>query len=109
MTKYINADEFIATLKDWDKNSDNPMVTKDVKMGIRMSISEAITMPAADVAEVVRCKDCKYWEYKCNDDYDGFDISYGDCNYWGMEHQCTASFETTGNHYCGYARERKAK
>lgn len=32
--------------------------------GICVDIARLIKIPAADVVEVVRCKDCKYWAYE---------------------------------------------
>lgn len=52
------------------------------------------TMSAADVVEVVRCKDCKYGEVDNADFHDQYL-----CNISGSDWNC-------GNHFCGYG-ERK--
>ena len=68
MTKYIDADALLALydpppegVNEWD----NYTTTISV---IRQNIIDA---PAADVAEVVRCKDCYYWT-RDEDKTDGF-------------------------------------
>ena len=52
--------------------------------------------PAADVVEVVRCKDCLYFEYKIG--------SYGTCEHWH-----TNSQDIFDLHFCGYAETRTPK
>ncbi|MBQ6264916.1 MAG: hypothetical protein IJK60_05645 [Clostridia bacterium] len=52
MTKYINADKLIKDLRDNAAEHFNSTVNSII-----------IAQPSADVVEVVRCKDCKY--YKC--------------------------------------------
>lgn len=65
MAKYINADEFVTQL-DTMKNPDSEFATDDYIDGFSDGVSDAIkevmTMPSADVVEVVRCKDCKHLE-----------------------------------------------
>ena len=53
MKRYIDAD-----LVKKDLQSDK-WIDKNSKMYIMLDIDE---QPIADVAEVVRCKDCKYWQ-----------------------------------------------
>lgn len=64
--KYINADELYINL-DIMKNPDTEFATDDYIDGFSDDISAVIKeleiMPATDVAEVVRCKDCKYAQY----------------------------------------------
>ena len=49
MNKYINADKLIKDLRDNAAEHYNPFVNSIIN-----------AQPAADVVEVVRCKDCKY-------------------------------------------------
>ena len=52
----------------------------------------------ADVVEVVRCTDCKFWQYYCNGD---FNMQYGycRCRHWeNYEYE----IETTSGDYCSY-------
>lgn len=50
--------ELIET-KEYNKSCDAPFT---VNMGINQAIGLLNMLPAADVAEVVRCKDCKHWD-----------------------------------------------
>ena len=74
MARYIDADELIKVLRagmieenDWSYES--PAECRGV---LEWAIAEAERMPTADVAEVVRCKDCRYvfkedeYSYWCN-------------------------------------------
>ena len=96
MSKYINAEPMIC-----DDCFHNTVCRLD---GNEMLEWCSAKVPSADVADIVRCKDCKYWEYKCQGD---FDYTYGDCLFWQIEHCSEFYMETTGNHYCGFAKERK--
>lgn len=64
--------------------------------------------PAADVAEVVRCKDYKYWD-NTDVDYKGNPIkTYAgecQCSQWENEYY---RYATTGNDFCSYG-EKAAK
>lgn len=53
-------------------------------------------IPTADVEEVVRCKDCLYFEYKVG--------SCGTCEHWH-----TNSQDIFDSNYCGYAEPRTPK
>jgi len=55
------------------------------------------------VGELVRCKDCKYWEYYDEGD---FGITYGGCRSPQWFHTTSSGLETTGVDYCSWA-ERK--
>lgn len=63
--KYINADELSIKL-DTIRNPDSEFVTDDYidgfSDGISAVIKELETIPTTDVAEVVRCKDCKWYK-----------------------------------------------
>ena len=75
MDRYIDADKLISNLKEL------PEQERIIYMGIYDCVR---SQPTADVAEVVRCKDCTEWdkdEYECShwygfreDDY----CSYGE-------------------------------
>ena len=58
--KYINADELKKRLSDDDVQFLKLVVSNKKMQSLEELIDE---IPAADVAAVVRCKDCKY--YKC--------------------------------------------
>lgn len=48
------------------------------------------TQPTADVVEIVRCKDCKYYN----------------AIYTNRLSECEKGFETYGNDYCSYGERR---
>lgn len=57
--KYINAEEFIRKIgHDLELSSCMP---EDWCRGVRFVLYRIKNEPAADVVEVVRCKDCKHW------------------------------------------------
>lgn len=56
-------------------------------------LSDSNAFPAADVAPVVRCKDCKYWQ----DNNDGY--PHEECRWWHGE-------TPDANDFCSYG-ERK--
>ena len=53
-------------------------------------------IPTDDVVQVIRCKDCLYFEYKIG--------SYGTCEHWH-----TNSQDIFDLHFCGYAEPRTPK
>ena len=74
MTEYIKREElmeFPIRRNHYDRKNGN----KHFINGIETVLEYAENLPAADVAPVVRCKDCKYsWE-----DISGLTCSYGCC------------------------------
>lgn len=84
MTKYIDADKLLEEME---------FVTTDptCPMHIAATIDQIISLsPAADVVEVVRCKDCKYGELDDDDFPHRRFCRYNGCD-WNHEY-----------HYCGY-------
>lgn len=66
---------------------------------------EDCSAPTADVAEVVRCKDCFWWNEGKIDPITNF--HYGCCERpLGEYHECDYTFDTTSNDFCSYG-ERK--
>ena len=65
--KYIDVKE-LSIILDTMKNPDSEFATDDYidgfSDGISAVIKELEIMPAIDVAEVVRCRDCKYYDKK---------------------------------------------
>lgn len=59
MAKYIDVERYINNLREL-RISDKDTVYEYYDDGIDVAISEAAIFPAADVVEVVRCKDCKH-------------------------------------------------
>lgn len=62
--KYIDADRYCANLREMKTNEKNT-VYEYYDDGIDLAISEAAIFPAADVVDVVRCKDCKWGRKVC--------------------------------------------
>lgn len=58
-TKYIDVERYINNLREL-RTGDKDTVYEYYDDGIDVAISEAAIFPAADVVEVVRCKDCQY-------------------------------------------------
>jgi len=84
MPKYINADKLIKDLRDNAAEHYDPFVNSIIN-----------SQPAADVVEVVRCKDCKYSE------------SVPKWN--GFEFGCMLHREyTTATDFCSYGERRKS-
>ena len=81
MAEYIERDGLIA----W--------IERQKRLAKSTTIIAIQDTPAADVVEVVRCKDCKYWENA--KDYEPY------CNHWG-----NMMTDTTADDYCSCG-ERK--
>lgn len=93
MAEYIDREALFA---EFDRLGlgEHSIVEKVFSIGVRTIIAG---MPAADVAQVVRCKDCKRWD----DDPD----TYGKDD--GPRGKCMKSFEITEQEdFCSYG-ERK--
>ena len=97
MKKYIDADLLKSDLQNINESE------RLYYIGVFDVIN---SQPAADVAEVVRCKDCKYWN-NAEVDYKGASIkTYAgncQCSRWDNEYYWYA---TTENDFCSYG-ERK--
>lgn len=87
MARYIDADKMMEHVKSLDKNGD----------GIIKNITINLGDFAADVQEVIRCKDCKYWVHYEGDNkgrcIDGLSINGDDMAY----------VETNEDDFCSYA------
>lgn len=57
MSRYIDAEQLITEMEISIGNIYNHDIIKGIKIGIDLINSS----PTADVVEVVRCKDCKYY------------------------------------------------
>ena len=76
VTEYISREDLIERLKKAKKTIPevNPMMMNGCLCGLERAIMETISIPAADVAEVVRCKNCK------NADFTGMGCCWVWCN-----------------------------
>ena len=101
--KYINGDRLSKQISDTRLNlphDSKDFFTRDFML---LNFQQTIDLePAADVVEVVRCKDCKYWD-NVDVDYKGNPIkTYAgecQCSQWENEYY---RYATTGNDFCSY-------
>lgn len=100
MARYIDADKLTDKLEELQFNA--PVMTPVMKIYNVIELVE--DQPTADVVEVVRCKDCKYFmEYANEGKVEGAD---GDCFIrmsYSLDHQFYA---VKCDDFCGYG-ERK--
>ena len=97
MAKYINADELFTNLDTIEYPVAEFSIDDYVdgfSDGISTAMKEVMAMPSADVMEVVRCLDCKY--YKTGKDYEAY------CNHInGLD-------EAKDNDFCSYGEKRNS-
>lgn len=76
MAEYIDREAAIKTVKHYaHMDIDKKQMVLDTVDDTLNIVARIEKIPAADVAPVVRCKDCKY----AQNDYDGFSTTVG-CN-----------------------------
>ena len=79
MSDFIKREDAISELVTITNESDMP---EDWHRGLSVAISNLFRVPSADVAEVVRCKDCKQFEKHSghigNIQYNGYCKGIGD-------------------------------
>lgn len=98
MPKYIDAEK----LKDiFEAKGD--MATGTPKQVFYNAAKIVDTLPAADVVEVIRCKDCKNWQNSGSKMGESFDnMQYvGGCKW-----SCFRRFE---NDFCSYGEKKKCR
>lgn len=106
MAKYINADEMIADeneayLSAQCKITDK--VTRDINFVVHTKLQRLLAdAPAAEVKEVIRCKECKYFNLnkwgKVNDI--PLIVAHEICDFWGE------GCKTDKDAYCSFAERR---
>ena len=89
--RYIDADIAKEKLKEYCVDDDNTVQYWYDLMGIDDCIDKII--PTADVVEVVRCKDCEYW-----DDHER-------CDFWSS---IMSPHYPEKNDYCSYGERAEA-
>ena len=85
------------TMSMWGLNSNE---CEAYNKGVKAVEDYIANLPAADVVEVVRCKNCKY-----------YDIEYGVCDFHSVEpdaYSSGAKVEMAFNDFCSYG-ERKTE
>lgn len=81
MSEYIKREDAIKAFKRV-LDEDFPYISEETPR------ERIAAIPSADVVEVVRCKDCKYW--KSNTEF---------CEFWGTPN---VAQRTCKNDYCSY-------
>lgn len=95
MKEYIDREALIA---EYDRVHQGPAG------GARKLMVDA---PAADVVEVVRCKDCKFWDECFNDPITSY--QYGFCNSDKWRDVEGWEQETNGQDFCSYGERKEQK
>lgn len=77
MARYIDADNLVYEIKNvlFDWGTVNGIMGETI---LKQMITDIQNQPTADVVEVVRCKDCKYYGYYCFRNTEGKHI----CEFW---------------------------
>lgn len=93
MADYIKRAEALFALRKAERGGSMTALTR-----LESAYAEIREMPAADVAEVVRCKDCELW--------DSDPDTYGKDT--GPEGKCMKSFERMpADGFCSYGERRE--
>ena len=97
MARYIDADKIPAKL--FSVAATDNFYGMGVSQGIDIALKIINETPTADVVEVVRCKDCKYYEnqdsYRCDHPEMYGEDCYG---FW---------METNPDDFCSYGEKRQ--
>ena len=93
MAEYINREALLKRLCD-----DDPSHMEDYYYN---AIADA---PTADMVEVVRCKDCKYWARKGSDPI--LNTDFGICMHQQWQNSRDLDIETDSQDYCSYREKR---
>ena len=93
MTDYIRREDALFALRKAERGGSMTALTR-----LERAYAEIRGMPAADVAEVVRCKDCELWDSDSD--------TYGKDT--GPEGKCMKSFERMpADGFCSYGERRE--
>lgn len=109
MSRYIDADALIEELQrcsyeTWSKGVNRTWWAQAVN--VKDNIVQCIErQPTADVEEVVRCRDCAWWEDKGYDPIT--ETRFGECRRPLGEYSCCDTHETDENDYCSYGERRE--
>lgn len=87
------------------KGLNNPDKTKAFGYDAIEILTEIEYAPTADVVEVVRCEDCKYWEEEVFDHLIEHKIGECHCPQW---EDIEFWYNTQDNDYCSYGERRDA-
>ena len=99
-------------MSDYIKREDalkavNGIHEDDLPRNNKIEVCDVLTLvPSADVAQVVRCKDCKHWDEHSQYGYDSENGIYGNyCMLWTPEDDFYA-VETPADGFCFEAERR---
>lgn len=109
MTEYIEREavfEWFCNFVDDDGCVDMPKNNGNCRKGYRDCVcgKELDAIPAADVVEVVRCKDCRFC-MAFKDKSDGF---YGHCRRWIIRTISDYAALVYADGYCSYGERKEA-
>ena len=91
MPKYIDLDKLTSHLSRAHKTHLNDGRV-EYSCGILLASDIAYNEPRADVVEVVRCKDCKYWNYE-----------------YCTQSKLKKPLETNADDYCSYGERKESE
>lgn len=95
MAEYIDREKAIETVKFYDGYNDP----------IPWAVDSLKVIPAADVAPVVRCRDCDLWNEWDHAGHENLGNFRCSCAYWTVEDGVT--FYTAPTDFCSYGEKRK--
>ena len=98
MAEYINREELLKDIEDSVRFSTRNGVSAELR-GAHKIVDRIRSAPACDVVEIVRCKDCKYFDIE-EDDALGTCMGKFICVSLGGE------IYPEPNHYCSYGERR---
>ena len=70
-------------------------------------VDDIEALPAADVVEVVRCKDCKSWDEAGVDPITNYHLGY--CRHYQWQDKEYCDRETADNDFCSYGERKEQK
>ena len=100
MSRYIDADKLKARL-DIVSVDAITLYEMGINAGLHRAEAEIEMLPTADVVEVVRCKDCKYWDARDSKGIQGICLCGEKDFYYGSE------FYPFAEDFCSYAERRE--
>lgn len=107
MAEYIERDTVLRCIKEsrdginWGQSEDGDAFLH-YSACLYRTIASAKCIPAADVVEVVRCRDCRYFETDAWANVNGIPIivAHEMCRFWG------GGYKTSSGAYCSYGVKR---
>ena len=102
MAEYIERETLINVLEGEIEDcgyadASNKPIAYGTILGLKSALSYAKSLPAADVVEVVRCKDCEYFVIKPN---------YRLCSH-KLNRTLNSLLEISSNHFCSYGKKKE--